>query len=176
MPSPTIILAILLAIAVAGDGLLAKLYVGAKADAASERTARLDFVAGVKVAGDAQNAKAAAQKATDDKRAKEKDDANKKDQTALAGRYAAALASLRARSGTGANRGSVSAFAAVTGKSAKTCYDSAAVDRAVSDFRQGVLGVLNQGDQAITDLTNAREWAQKQPLALRFSDKLASSK
>ena len=105
MPSPTIILGLLLALAVAGDALLAKLYVGAKQDVARVQQAYDSFKAQVKVEGEEAQKKADATKAAHDATTKEIATNAKKDRDRLTLYYERRLLD---SAGNGAAGGSVS--------------------------------------------------------------------
>lgn len=113
----------------------------------------------VKAVGDAQEVKTKAQEEVD-KLAKEKSDAQnvraKRDLAALYDAYG----KLRDQSNT--SRRFVPEARAGATSPATVNFDRAGIDRALSDFDQGVTGLLRLGDEAITDLNTAKEWAQKQ--------------
>ena len=44
--------------------------------------------------------------------------------------------------------------------SAIASFDRAGIDRALSEFDQGVTGLIKRGDEAIADLDTAKRWAQ----------------
>ncbi len=154
--SPTIILAILLAIAVAGDGLLAKLYVGAKSDLAAETQKYDGFVAQVKLLGDQQNAAAAKQKAAD-RANKEKADAEHAKTVAA---LTSTIGKLRRDASAGAGRGGLSAPAPSTASPTRTCFDPSKLSRALQVLDEGLLGIVETGSNAVDDLDNAKTWAQ----------------
>lgn len=159
MPSPLLIVSILLAISLAGNGLLSKLYVSAKEDAASEKQARLDFVEGVKAIGEKQEKETAAKIAKANKDKEQADADNAKTRSDLAGVYAAyrSLRDQRNRAGS-----SILPAAAPGAASPESItFDRSGLDRALSGFDAGVTGLLESGDKAIADLNTARAWAQR---------------
>ena len=158
MPSPTIILGILLALAVAGDALLAKLYVGAKQEEARIQQAYDSFKAQVKVEGEEAQKKADAAVLAA-KQDKEKADAeNVKAKSDLAGLYTAyrSLRDQRSRAGSGILPPAASGSA----NPQTACFDRSGLDNALSGFDSGVTGLLEVGDKAIADLNTAKTWAQ----------------
>lgn len=48
----------------------------------------------------------------------------------------------------------------VTGKPETACFDQGAIDGAIKRFAERVTGIVEQGQEAITDLNNAKQWAQ----------------
>ena len=50
--------------------------------------------------------------------------------------------------------------AAGTASPAVASFDRAGIDRALSEFDQGVTGLIKRGDEAIADLNTAKRWAQ----------------
>ena len=158
MPSPTIILAILLALSVAANGILSKLYIGAKEDVARVQQAFDSFKAQVKVEGEAAQKKADAEIAAH-KLAKEQADAeNVKTKSDLAGLYAAyrSLRDQRIRSGSSI----LPPAAPGSADPQRACFDRTGLDNALSGLDAGVTGLLESGDKAIADLNTARAWAQ----------------
>jgi len=159
MPSPMLIMGILLALSLAGNALLSKLYVGAKQDVARVQQAYDSFKAQVKVEGEAAQKKADAEIAAH-KVAKEKADAeNVKAKSDLAGLYAAyrSLRDQRSRAG-----GSILPAAAPGAASPESItFNRSGLDSALSGFDAGVTGLLEQGDKAIVDLNTAKAWAQR---------------
>lgn len=153
--SPTIILVILLALATAGDALLAKLYVGAKSQVAAETQKYDSFVADVKVMGQkAQDA--ATLKAASDKLAKDTADA---ENAATVARLNTDIAKLRADADR-ARGGFVPAAPAGSSRPDLACYDRATLESALGGFVAGVRGLADEGAAATVDLNTARKWAQ----------------
>lgn len=46
-----------------------------------------------------------------------------------------------------------------TGKPEVACYESSSLDGAIRNFATGVSGIIEQGQSAVTDLNNAKQWA-----------------
>lgn len=158
MPSPTIILGILLALAVAGDALLAKLYVGSQKEVARVQQAYDSFKAQVKVEGEEAQKKADAAVLAA-KQDKEKADAeNVKAKSDLAGLYTA-YRSLRDHRDS-AGSGILPPAAPGSANPQTACFDRTGLDNALSGFDAGVTGLLEVGDKAIADLNTAKAWAQ----------------
>jgi hypothetical protein len=154
----TAILGLLLALAVAGDALLAKFYVASQKEVARVQQAYDSFKAQVKVEGEEAQKKADAA-VLQAKQDKEKADAeNVKAKSDLAGLYAAYRSLRDHRDST---TGSILPPAAPGTTSPQTaCFDRPALDNALSGFDAGITGLLEVGDKAITDLNTARAWAQ----------------
>lgn len=153
--SPTAIVLIVLAIAAAGDVILAKLYVGAREDVARITQAFDSFKADVKVMGEKAAADAAKQKADDEKR---KRDADAENAATLAARDAA-IGKLRADR----DRARGNFLSAATACPASP----AGADRYRSEYsgayRDLVAGLRAQGDRggkAVDKLNGAKKWAQ----------------
>ena len=173
MPSPSILLVILLGLSCLGNLALGKLYLEAHADYEVEKDRYKSFVGATKLAGDAQNKKAKEAKEKDDKLKKEQDDKRKKEMDSLTTKYAAANAELRKFKSSGNPGGSkLPPFALQAGKSEKAICNPAIIAGAISDYRQELFdaytdlrqetyGILKQGDTAITDIKDATEWASK---------------
>jgi hypothetical protein len=159
MPSPMLIMGILLALSLAGNALLSKLYVGAKQDVARVEQAYNSFKAQVKVEGETA-AKKAAEDIAAHKLAKEKADAeNVKTKSDLAGLYAA-YRSLR-DSTIRASSGILPAASPGAASPQTITFDRTGLDRALSGFDKGVTGLIERGDKAIVDLNTAKAWAQR---------------
>ena len=156
MPSPTIILGLLLALAVAGDALLAKLYVGAKQDVARVQQAYDSFKAQVKVEGEEAQKKAAAQEMSDKLR---KDTADAENKAAVAS-LTADIAKLRAAARSSPGGGGLSAPPTSPSSPTRTCFDPAKLSGALQSLDEGLLGILESGSRAVVDLDNAKAWAQ----------------
>ena len=101
MPSPTVILGILLALSVAANGILAKLYVGAREDVARVTQAFASFKAQVKVEGEQAAAKAKAIKEAQDNATKEVAANAKKDRDRLTLYYERRLLNSASRGSAG---------------------------------------------------------------------------
>ncbi len=155
MPSPIIIMAILLAISVAGNALLGKLYVGAKQEVARVQQAYDSFTAQVKVAGEEAQKKADTQKMAD-KLLKDTADA---ENAATVARLTADIGKLRRERDSRAGGNVVPTTQACTAspeaiKRYATEYQSA--------YRDLVAGLREQGDRgskAVTDLNTSKDWA-----------------
>ena len=116
------------------------------------------FVAQAKAIGDAQNAKAKAIEVIDKQRKEKADYDNAKAQRDLAGVYAA-YRSLR-DSRTNPGSGILPAAAPGAANPAVAAFDRSGLDRALQSFDSGVTGLIERGDQAITDLNTAKQWAR----------------
>ena len=158
MPSPTIILGILLALSVAGNTILGKLYVSAKQDVARVQQAYDSFVAQAKAIGEKQEKETAAKVAAAAKQKEQADAENSKTRRDLDGVYAA-YRSLRDQR----QRSLLPETSASTGSSDSACFDRSALDRGMADadgvLQRGAEKILRRGDEAISDLNGAREWA-----------------
>lgn len=49
-----------------------------------------------------------------------------------------------------------------TGKPETACFDQQSIDGAIKRFTERVTGIVEQGQEAITDLNNAKQWATTQ--------------
>lgn len=151
---PTAYAAIGAAVVIAGLGIAVKVQTSRLEAVKAEYAG---FVAQVKVLGDAQNAKAAAEDKANKERKEKADAENKKLRSDLAGLYDAygRLREQRARGSElpGAPAGSRRPDLA--------CFDRAELARAVGGLEEGVLRLTRQGDEARLDLDSAREWARK---------------
>jgi hypothetical protein len=158
-----LIMGIVLAISLAGNVLLSKLYVGAKQDTARVQQAYDSFKVQVKVLGEQQEKDTAA-KIMQAKNDKEKADAeNVKKKSDLAGLYAAyrSLRDQRSRAG-----GSLLPAAAPGSPSPQSItLDRETLDRGLEAadgvLQEGATRILQRGDTAIVDLNTARTWAAK---------------
>ena len=155
MPSPTIILGLLLALAVAGDALLAKLYVGAKQDVARVQQAYDSFKAQVKVEGEEAQKKAAAQEMSDKLR---KDTADAENKATVAS-LTADIAKLR-HDRDSARGDFLPAAPAGSSRPDLSCYDRAALESALGGFIAEIRGYADEGAAATVDLDTAKKWAQ----------------
>ena len=155
MPSPTLILGILLALSVAANGILSKLYVGAKEDVARVQQAFDSFKAQVKVEGEAAQKKADAEIAAH-KLAKEQADAeNVKTVSTLN----ASISKLRHDADSA--RGSwVPAAASSSNRPDVSCFDKSALESALGGFVKDLRGFADEGAAATVDLDTAKRWAQ----------------
>ena len=156
MPSPAIILGLLLALAVAGDALLAKLYVVAKQDVARVQQAYDSHLAQDMVLGEEAQKKAAATEMADKLRKDSADAENK----ATAAATARTIAELRHQRDS-ATRGFLSSTPANSRCPDKqTCFDSAELQRAYGDHVKELRGLADEGTTVTADLDTARKWAQ----------------
>lgn len=124
------------------------------------------FKAEVKVLGDAQNEKTRLQDIENRKTEaaaklrKDKSDAeNQRVKANLAGVYAAYRSLRDGNSGSGKLPNSAGA-ATFAPSAARSCFDSPEFIGAIRSLETGILGITQQGDQAIVDLNTARKWAQ----------------
>ena len=155
--NPTIILAILLALSVAANGVLAKLYVGAREDLAAEKQAFASFKDQVKVIGEKAEREAAATKMAD-KLAKDTADA---ENAAAVARLNTAVAKLRRERDSA--RGSIVPAAPAGSKcpDEQACFDRASLESALRELAAGVRGLADEGAALEADLNTARKWAQR---------------
>ena len=114
------------------------------------------FVAQVKAAGDAQNAKAAAEDKANKERKEKADAENKRLRSDLAGLYDAYK-----RLRDSPSRRTFSEAGGTAASPARACLDAAAANRALQAFDAGVAGLLEEGDRAIVDVNTARRWAKQ---------------
>ena len=155
--NPTIILAILLALSVAANGVLAKLYVGAREDLAAEKQAFASFKDQVKVIGEKAEREAAATKMAD-KLAKDTADA---ENAAAVARLNTAVAKLRRERDSA--RGSIVPAAPAGSKcpDEQACFDRPGLESALRELAAGVRGLADEGAALEADLNTARKWAQR---------------
>lgn len=157
MPSPTIILAILLALAVAGDGLLAKLYVSAREDVARVQQAFESFKAEEKALGEKAARETAAKEAAD-KLAKDTADAENK--TAVAA-LNSRIAELRHQRDSSRSAFLSKAPAGSVCPQGQACFDRPEFERAYGDFVKSVRGLADEGTAMTMDLDTAKMWARR---------------
>lgn len=153
--SPMVILGILLAISVAGNGLLAKLYVGAKEDLAAETQRFKSFKAQVQVEGEKAE-KEAKERTAAELKSKETADAENARTVAANARTIAELRHQR--------DSARSAFlsAAPTGSKCadnQACFDRAEYVRAHGELVKSLRGFADEGTAVTTDLDTAKRWA-----------------
>lgn len=153
--NPTLILGVLLALSVAGNGILFKLYIGAEKEVARVTQAFASFKAQVKVEGEEAQKKADAQKAADLQRKKDADDEHAKTVAALN----ADIGKLR-HDRDGARGGFVSPAPAGASRPDLSCYDRAALESALGGFIAEIRGFADEGSAATVDLNTAKTWAQ----------------
>ena len=158
MPSPTIILAILLALAVAGDALLAKLYTGALKDVARIQQAYDSFKAQVKVEGEEAQKKAKVQEMANQLR---KDTADAEHKVTVAA-LTADIAKLR-HDRDSARGDFLPPAPSGSSRPDLSCYDRAALESALGGFIAEVRGFADEGAAATVDLNTAKSWAQARP-------------
>lgn len=155
----TLILVILLALATAGDAILAKLYVGAKEDLATMTQKFNGFVAQVKVAGNKQEAEAKA-KMMADKLAKDTADA---ENAATVSRLNGTIGRLRADADR-ARGGLLPAAPAGSRRPDLACFDRAEYQRAdgiaTEKLYRGARGLADEGTAATVALDTGKRWAQ----------------
>ena len=157
--SPAIILGILLAISVAGNALLAKLYVGAREDVARITQAFNSFKAQVKVEGETAQKKAAATEMAD----KLKKDTADAENAATVARLNADIGKLR-RDRDRARGSIVPPAPAGSGcPPEQACFDRAGLELALRDFVAGTRGLADQAAAVEADLNTAKRWAQATP-------------
>jgi len=110
------------------------------------------FQADVKAKGEAAQRESDRINAENAKR-KEKSDAERK-------RLLTINAGLADRLRDNAARSSLPETAGNTGIPETACFRRADLDAAIQRFTTGIAGIVTQGDAAVTDLDNARRWAQ----------------
>ncbi len=158
MPSPLIILGIALAISLAGNLLLGKLYVGAKQEVARVQQAYDSFVAQEKTLGEVAQKKADAQKADDDKRKRTADAEN----VATVARLNADIGKLRRERDSRSGGNILSSAPSGSGCPAnQACFDRAGLESALRDYRTEIRGLADQAAALEADLNTARKWAQR---------------
>lgn len=150
----TIGLAIALALSVLANGVLGKLYIGAREELAAEKQAFSSFKATTKELGDKAATEAERQKKAD-KIAKETADAENAVTVAGLNRAVERLRGERNRAGGGV----VPAAPAATSRPELAAFDRAELDRTVRNFEEGVEGLVIEGAKAVVDLDTARRWA-----------------
>ena len=64
------------------------------------------------------------------------------------------------RNAINAGRGGLSAPAASASDPSRTCFDPAGLADALQSLDRGVLGLVEEGAKAVTDLDTAKEWAR----------------
>jgi len=156
MPSPTVILAICLAVAVATLGVMTKLYLGKRDELAAEKQAFVSFKAQVKVLGDEAKKKADETKAADEKRKKDADDEN----AATVARLNADIAKLRSNPNR-SRGGSVSP--SPSGSKCppeQTCFDRSEYQRTIGDFDSGARRLADEGSAVTVDMNTSLKWAR----------------
>lgn len=153
--SPMVILGILLAISVAGNGLLAKLYVGAKEDLAAETQRFKSFKAQVQVEGEKAEKEAKERTAAEKK---EKENADAENARTVAA-HLSTIAELRHQRDS-ARRAFLST--PPTGSKCpdgQTCFDRADYLGAHGILVKGVRGLADEGTAVTDDLNTAKRWA-----------------
>ena len=160
MPSPTIILAILLALSVAANGILSKLYVSAKEDVARVQQAFDSFKAQVEVEGKKAQALADATRMADKLR---KDTADAENAATVA-RLNTSISKLR-HDADSASRNSLPPAPADSRRADLLCLDRAEYQRtygeAVSRLRQGSRGLADEGSKNTLGLATGQKWARE---------------
>lgn len=156
MPSPIIIVLIALGISVVGNAALAKFYVGAKEDLATEKQAFSSFKDQVRTLGEIAAAEAKAKGAADKQR-KEKADAENK---VAFGKLNARIGELRHQRDS-----AISGFLSATPPGSRcpdgqTCFERAEYLGAYRELVQEVRGAADEGAAVVIDLDTAKRWAQ----------------
>ena len=111
------------------------------------------FVAKVRTDGEAAQKAAKAKESADRKRKDQADAENKR----LRSTNAALARSLRDARSAG---GYVPKPAPGAASPDRACFDRAGLERAIRQLDEGVSRLIEQGDQAVTDLDTAKEWAR----------------
>ena len=158
MPSPTVILAICLAVAVAALGVMTKLYLGKRDELAAEKQAFVSFRAQVKVLGEAAATKAKAQEMSD-KLAKDTADA---ENAATVARLNASIAKLR-HDADSARRNSLPPAPSGSKRPDLLCLDRAEYQREdgvlTERLLQGARGLADEGTKNTVGLATGQKWA-----------------
>lgn len=147
--------AIIIGILVLGNVILGKLYLSETRHAAAIQAEYDSFKAEQKALGD-KAAKEAAAKEALNKAAKEKADA---DHQATVARLTSTIGKLRAD----ADRARASFLPAAPSASAgadTACFDRPLYLGAYGELVEKLRGLADEGTKAVTDLDNAKEWAQ----------------
>ena len=159
MPSPTILLALLLALSLAGNALLSKLYVGAKQDVARVQQAYDSFTAQVKVLGEEAAKKAAVQEMSDKLR---KDTADAEHKAAVA-RLTTDISKLRSeRDARSRSHELPPAPAGSKCPDGQACFDYASLESTLRGFIKESRGWADQCAEIEAEINTARKWAQGQ--------------
>lgn len=157
--SPLAIMGLLLALAVAGDALLAKLYVGAKADVARIQQAYDSFVAQERALGEKAKAEAEATKKADIV-AREKADA---ENAAAVARLNTTIGELRHQRDSARSAFLSAAPAGSKCPQGQACFDRAEFERAYGGLVKELRGLADEGTAVTTDLNTAKRWAASIP-------------
>ena len=136
-------------VAVIGMGIAVKVQSSRLTSCQQESAA---FRAEVKAKGEAALAESARINAENAKR-KEKSDAERK-------RLIIANNGLADRLRDNAGRSSLPETSGTAGSTETACFRRADLDAAIRGFTVSVSGIVTQGDAAVTDLDNAKRWAQ----------------
>ena len=112
-----------------------------------------DFKADVKAKGEAAIENARKIDSENAKR-KEKSDAERK-------RLIIANNGLADRLRDNASRSSLPSTSGTAGIPETACFRRADLDAAIQRFTTGIAGIVTQGDAAVTDLDNAKRWAER---------------
>ena len=152
----TIILAILLAISVAGNALLGKLLISSHEATARVQQAYDSFTAQVKVLGEEAQKKADAQKLADKQR-KEKSDV---EHTKAVAALTSTIGKLRSERDEGRNRDFLPAPATGATGADISCFDRPAYLSAYGGLVKGLRGLADEGTSATMSLDDAKRWAQ----------------
>jgi len=91
---------------------------------------------------------------TENAKRKEKSDAERK-------RMVIANAALADRLRDNASRSSLPSTSGTAGIPETACFRRADLDAAIQRFTTGIAGIVTQGDAAVTDLDNAKRWAER---------------
>ena len=144
----TLYIALAALLAFSGMGIALKVQ-SSRLEACKEESAT--FRAEVKAKGEAAVAEAARINAENAKR-KEKSDAERK-------RLIIANNGLADRLRDNAARSSLPEASGTSGIPEPACFRRADLDAAIQRFTTGIAGIVTQGDAAVTDLDNAKRWA-----------------
>lgn len=150
------IVLIALAVAAAGDAILAKLWLGARDDRIRVESQFASFKAQVRAEGERAE-QAAKAKAVADRKAKGEADA---ENARTASRNAAAIAELRHQRDS-ARSAFLSAAPAAPGGADVACFGRPDFERAYGNLVQELRGIADEGTKAVTDLDTGKAWAQR---------------
>ncbi len=153
-------LAILLALGAFGGFMYYRGGIGPRAETATVKAQFAAFQGQVKALGKVAQKAADARKAADQLSKEQADAQAAKSKADLDSLYAAYRKLRQSAAGSSGANG-LSVASGGTQGAAKSCLDTAAVNRALSSFDAGITGLLEEGDGAIADLNAARQWASK---------------
>lgn len=145
---------IALAVSIAGDVLLGKLYLGKRDDLAVQTQKYDGLVASVKTIGEKAAKDAADKKAADEKLKKDADNEN----AATVARLTADIDRLR-RDADRARGSLVPAAPSGSKRPDLACFDRQALESADGEFLAAIRGIADKGTAATVNLATASKWA-----------------